>query len=88
MFDKEFLAIYLSIEHFQHFIKGHQFLVYTDHKPLTYTLLTSSDKYTPRQIRHLDFISQFTSVYAMSRVLKKVWGMHYLAYMQTRYICM
>ena len=33
----------------------------TDHKPLTYALASHSDKYTPRQVRHLDFISQFTS---------------------------
>ena len=32
----------------------------TDHKPLTFALATSSDKHTPRQIRHLDYISQFT----------------------------
>ena len=36
MFDKEFLAIYLSLKYFQHFIQGGQFSVYTDHKPLTY----------------------------------------------------
>ena len=33
----------------------------TDHKPLTFALSVSSDKYTPRQIRHLDCISQFTT---------------------------
>ena len=36
-------------------------MVFTDHKPLTRALLASSDKYTPRQDRHLDYISQFTS---------------------------
>ena len=60
-FDRELLAIYLSIKHFRHFIEGREFSVFTDHKPLTYALLTSSDKYTPRQVRHLDYISQFTS---------------------------
>ena len=30
----------------------------TDHKPLTYSFLSTSDRYTPRQI---DFISQFTT---------------------------
>ena len=33
----------------------------TDHKPLTYALTTHSNNYTPRQTRHLDYISQFTS---------------------------
>ncbi|XP_033124853.1 uncharacterized protein LOC117123119 [Anneissia japonica] len=32
-----------------------------DHKPLTFALRTSSDRYSPREIRHLDFISQYTS---------------------------
>ena len=52
-FNRELFAIYLSI---QHFIEGRQFSFYIDHKPLTYAPLTSSDKYIPRQIRHLDFI--------------------------------
>ena len=37
------------------------FHVLTDHKPLTFSLSSHSDQYSPRQIRHLDFISQFTS---------------------------
>ena len=36
-------------------------MVFTDHKPLTRAFLASSDKYTPRQVWHLDYISQFTS---------------------------
>ena len=54
-FVRELLAIYLAIKHFRHFIVGREFCVLTDHKPLTF------DKYTPRQTRHLDFISQFTA---------------------------
>ena len=60
-FDRELLAVYLAIKHFRHFIEGRQFHIYTDHKPLIYALNSNSDKYTPRQLRHLDFISQFTS---------------------------
>ena len=33
----------------------------TDHKPLLHALSSSSDRYSPLEIRHLDFISQFTS---------------------------
>ena len=58
-FDCELLALYLSIKHFQHFVKGRQFHVITDHKPLTFALATQSSKLTPCQIRHLNFISQF-----------------------------
>ena len=32
-----------------------------DHKPLIYFLSTALDRHSPRNIRHLDFISQFTS---------------------------
>ena len=60
-YDRELLAIYLAIKHFRHFLEGRTFTVFTDHKPLTYSLSSTTDKYTPRQIRHLDYISQFTT---------------------------
>jgi hypothetical protein len=60
-FDRGLLAIYLSIKHFQYFVEGCTFHILTDHKPLTYALATHSDKHSPRQFHHLDYISQFTS---------------------------
>ena len=60
-FDRELLAVYLSIKHFHHFVEGRTFHVLTDHKPITYALSSHSDRYTPRQVRHFDFISQFTT---------------------------
>lgn len=60
-FGRELLAIYLTLKHFRHTLEGRQFTVFTDHKPLTYALRTNSDKYSPREIRHLDFVSQFTT---------------------------
>ena len=60
-FDRELLAIYLAIKHFRHFVEGREFHIATDHKPLTFALSTASDKYTPRQIRHLDYIAQFST---------------------------
>ena len=59
--DRELLAIYLSLRHFRHMVEGREFSVYTDHKPLTRALTSRSTQHTPRQIRHLDFVSQFTS---------------------------
>ena len=53
--------MYLSIKHFRHLVEGRDFQVITEHRPLTFALATSSDKYTPRQIRHLDYITQFTT---------------------------
>ena len=60
-FDRELLAIYLSIRHFRHFVEGRQFHIITDHKPLTFALNTECDSHSPRQARHLDYISQFTT---------------------------
>uniref|UniRef100_A0A1X7VAN1 Reverse transcriptase domain-containing protein n=1 Tax=Amphimedon queenslandica TaxID=400682 RepID=A0A1X7VAN1_AMPQE len=60
-FHHELLAIYWAIRHFGYFVAGRIFTVYMDHKLLTFSLHTKSDRYNPRQIRHLDFISQFTS---------------------------
>nr|VZH98171.1 unnamed protein product [Spirometra erinaceieuropaei] len=60
-FGRKLLAIYLSIKHFRNYIEGRDFCIYTDHKPLTYALSTSSDKYSPREAHHLHFISQYTT---------------------------
>ncbi|PIK40396.1 pol polyprotein [Apostichopus japonicus] len=60
-FGRELFAIYLSIRYFRHSLEGRAFYIMTDHKPLTYALKSSSDRYSPREIRHLDFVSQFTS---------------------------
>ena len=60
-YDRELLAIYLAIRHFRYFLEGRDFHVLTDHKPLTYALASRPERHSPRQVRHLDFISQFTS---------------------------
>ncbi|BHF76059.1 hypothetical protein SprV_0501915700 [Sparganum proliferum] len=60
VFGRELLAVYLSIRHFRHFLDGREFFVLTDHKPLVFALRASPDRYSPREIRHLDFISQFS----------------------------
>ena len=60
-FDRELLAVYLATKHFRHFIEGRDFHIRTDHKPLIYALDARADRHSPRQIRHLDFIAQFTS---------------------------
>ena len=60
-FDRELLAVYLSVKHFRHFLEGKPFTVFTDHKPLTHALVSVTDNRSPRQTRHLSFISEFTS---------------------------
>ncbi|GFX44646.1 transposon Tf2-11 polyprotein [Trichonephila clavipes] len=42
-------------------LEGREFIIYTDQKPLTYAFKQKPDKCTPRQLRHLDYISQFST---------------------------
>ncbi|GFY14737.1 transposon Tf2-9 polyprotein [Trichonephila clavipes] len=60
-YDRELLAIYSAIRHFRYMLEARDFTVFTDHKPFTYAFRQTSDKCSPRQIRQLDFISQFTT---------------------------
>ncbi|BHF58900.1 hypothetical protein SprV_0100185500 [Sparganum proliferum] len=60
-FGRELLAAYLALRHFRHLLEGREFTIFTDHKPLTFAIHSRSDKLSPREIRHLDYISQFTS---------------------------
>ncbi|GFV29751.1 hypothetical protein TNCV_1925761 [Trichonephila clavipes] len=60
-FDREFLATYSAIKYFRHMIEGRVLILYTDHKPLTFAFNKKLDKASPRQLHHLDFISQFTA---------------------------
>lgn len=60
-FDRELLGVYLAIRHFRWFVEGRVFHIYTDHKPITFAILNSSTQRSPRQIRHLAFISEFTT---------------------------
>uniref|UniRef100_A0ABD2XB60 RNA-directed DNA polymerase n=1 Tax=Trichogramma kaykai TaxID=54128 RepID=A0ABD2XB60_9HYME len=61
-YDRELLAIYASIKHFQRILEGRSFRILTDHKPLSYALEQRTDKHSPRQARQLDFIAQFDTV--------------------------
>lgn len=58
-FSRELLAMYLTIKHFQFFLQGRDFSVFTDHMPLC-SAITSNTERSPRETRQLDFVSQFT----------------------------
>ncbi|GFY16919.1 transposon Tf2-9 polyprotein [Trichonephila clavipes] len=60
MYDRELLAIYVSFLHFYYFLEGRNFAIYTDHKPVIYAFTQKHEKCSPCQIRHLDWISQFS----------------------------
>ncbi|GBM95445.1 Transposon Tf2-9 polyprotein [Araneus ventricosus] len=58
-YDRELLVVYSSVKHFRYFLEGRDFIIYTDQKPLTFAFQQTGDKTSPRQKRHLEFISQF-----------------------------
>lgn len=60
-YDRELLAAYSAVRHFRHHLEGRVFPIFTDHKPLTFAFLQKSDKCSPRQQRHLEYIGQFTT---------------------------
>jgi hypothetical protein len=35
-YDPELLAIYEAVEHFRHMLEARHFIIFTDHKPITY----------------------------------------------------
>jgi hypothetical protein len=58
-FDCEILATQAAINHFRHFCEGWAFQLWTDHKPLVTVISRVSAPISPRQQRHLAFISEF-----------------------------
>lgn len=60
-YDRELLAVYSSIKHFRYMLEGQNFFVCTDHKPLTFAFKKLNANASPRQQRHLEYISQFTT---------------------------
>ena len=59
-FDRELLSVYLAVKHFRHFLEGRAFTIFTDHKPLTFAFASAAER-SPRQTRHMSFISEFTT---------------------------
>ncbi|GBL97887.1 Transposon Ty3-I Gag-Pol polyprotein [Araneus ventricosus] len=54
-----FFSRKLTLAESRHFLEGRDFIIYTDHKPLTFAFQQTGDKTSPRQQRHIEFISQF-----------------------------
>lgn len=59
-YDRELLAIYQAVKHFQFMLEGRVFKIITDHRPLVHALETIAER-SPIQKRYLSFISQFSS---------------------------
>ena len=60
-YDRELLAIFSALKFFRHILEGRTFVIKTDHLPITHAFNQRADKASPRQLRQLDFISQFNA---------------------------
>ena len=60
-FARELYAVYLAVKHFGYFIQAREFAIFTDHLALTKAIGSHSNTYSPREVRHLDYIAQFTT---------------------------
>jgi cleavage and polyadenylation specificity factor subunit 1 len=58
-YDRELLAVYEAVKHFRYMLEARHFIIFSDHKPVTYIFQQKGDKCSPRQLNHLDFIAQF-----------------------------
>lgn len=59
-FGRELTAMKMAVKHFRYFLEGRKFVIFTDHKPLTYAMTTNSASRLPHEERYLRYISQFT----------------------------
>lgn len=60
-YDRELTAAYQAVKYFRHLVEGRKFTIFTDHKPIVFAFAQQPEKASPRQLRQLDFISQFST---------------------------
>ena len=60
-FDRELLAAFSAVKRFRRFLEGRSFTLFTDHRPLVTAMCKQTEAQSPRQARHLSFISEFTT---------------------------
>jgi hypothetical protein len=49
--------------HFRHMLEARHFIIFTDHKPITYAVQQKRDKCSPRQFNYLDFFARSRQTY-------------------------
>jgi RNase H-like domain found in reverse transcriptase len=60
-FDRELLAVFVSIRHFNFMLEGRPFTIFTDYQLLLGSLGCISDPWSARQRRQLSFIAEFAA---------------------------
>nr|VZI29642.1 unnamed protein product [Spirometra erinaceieuropaei] len=58
-FGRELPAVYLAMKHFRQLIQGREVTVYTDHKPLSFVLHSTSDRLNSRGTRQLETVNMW-----------------------------
>lgn len=48
-YDRELLAIYKAMKHFNHMLEAHHFIIFTNYKPMTYAFQQKWDRCSLRQ---------------------------------------
>ena len=60
-FDRDLLALYLGIRQFRYLLEGRHFIAFTDHKPLLFAMVKTTDPCSSRQC-HPAFIEITTDI--------------------------
>lgn len=60
-YDRELLAIFEAVKYFRPLLEGREFTILTDHKPLIHSMHQNTSSISPRRIRQLNFIAQFST---------------------------
>lgn len=60
-YDRELLAIFRTIRHFEYLLEGREFEIHCDHKPLTFAFSKKPQNETSRRTEQLHYISQFST---------------------------
>ena len=58
-YDRELLALYLSVLHFKHIFEGHSVTVFTDHKPLVHAFANVKPGKSEKQKRYWTVITEY-----------------------------
>ena len=60
-FSRELLAVYLAIKHFSYYLRGLDFTIYCDHKPIINAFQMSQQRDNAREARHMAYITEMTT---------------------------
>lgn len=60
-FGRELTAAKKAVQYFRYLVEGRKLVIFTDHKPLTFAMGSSTDNRLPHEQRYLNYISNFTT---------------------------